>query len=145
MYVMESSFTFTVTNSSHSARTADFMPVVPLPNIIKNTTQAAADMIGNLGPRQSSSRGSGGANMGGGSLVPPQGTASPMPQRTNSLRGERDGSRRGQASPIPQPPPEERYVVYIRLPFERRGFVDPPQVSVVLKSSRDDELIDCIG
>lgn len=132
---MESSFAFTVTNSSHSARTADFMPVVPLPNIIKNTTQTAADMIGNLGPRQSSSRG-GGGTIGGGALVPPQGTASPMPQRTNSLRGERDGSRRGQASPIPQPLPEERYVVYIRLPFERRGFVDPPQVSVVLETNR---------
>lgn len=125
---MESSF---IANSSHPTRT-DFIPVVSLPKIIKNTTSATADMIGNLGPRQSSSRGGGGAGAAvGGASVPPQGTASPMPQRTNSLRGERDGSRRGLASPITQPPPEERYVVYIRLPFERRGFVDPPQVSRV--------------
>lgn len=122
------------------------MPVVPLPKIIKNTTQAAADMIGNLGPRQSSSRGNGGGTVGGAS-IPPLGTSSPIPQRTNSLRGERDGSRRGLASPITQPPPEERYVVYIRLPFERRGFVDPPQVSRIESewTGWGGELIDNIG
>lgn len=111
------------------------MPVVPLPNIIKNTTQAAAEMIGNLGSRQSSSRG-GGAASGGGASAPPPGTGNLMQQRTNSLRGEREGSRRGQVSPAPQPPAEERYVVYIRLPFERRGFVDPPQVSTVFESKK---------
>lgn len=106
------------------------MPVVPLPNIIKNTTQAAAEMIGNLGSRQSSSRG-GVVASGSGTSAPPQGTT--MQQRTNSLRSERERSRRGQISPVPQPLAEERYVVYIRLPFERKGFVDPPQVSTTFE------------
>ncbi|KAH0607705.1 uncharacterized protein H6S33_002739 [Morchella sextelata] len=136
------------------------MPVVPLPNIIKNTTQAAAGMIGHLGPRQTSSRGSGGVGGGTGGTGGPGGSGgagaggggggagggagggvplngalasspvnmAPPTQRTNSLRGDREGSRRGQVPVISQPPAEERYVVYIRLPFERNGFVDPPQV-----------------
>lgn len=139
------------------------MPVVPLPNIIKNTTQAAAGMIGHLGPRQTSSRGSGGtggsggpggagagagAGAGGGgggggagggagggvplnrALASSPVNMAPPTQRANSLRGDREGSRRGQVPVISQPPAEERYVVYIRLPFERNGFVDPPQVGI---------------
>ncbi|RPB04096.1 hypothetical protein L873DRAFT_1667225 [Choiromyces venosus 120613-1] len=87
-----------------------------------------------LGSRQSSARGAAGGVGGGGGLgeMPgansgPSRTGTPLSQRTSSLRGEREGSRRGQTPPMPQQP-EEKYIVYLRFPFARNGFVDPPQV-----------------
>ncbi|PWW73824.1 hypothetical protein C7212DRAFT_220682 [Tuber magnatum] len=87
-----------------------------------------------LGSRQSSARGAAGGGGGGGGPgeIPgassgPSRTGTPLSQRTNSLRGEREGGRRGQTPPMPQQP-EEKYIVYLRFPFPRNGFVDPPQV-----------------
>ncbi|KAG0637568.1 hypothetical protein HOY80DRAFT_1050926 [Tuber brumale] len=85
-----------------------------------------------LGSRQSSARGATGAGGGGPGEIPgagsgPSRTGTPLSQRTNSLRGEREGSRRGQTPPMLQQP-EEKYIVYLRFPFARNGFVDPPQV-----------------
>ncbi|CUS13080.1 unnamed protein product [Tuber aestivum] len=90
-----------------------------------------------LGSRQSSARGAAGG--GGPGEIPgagsgPSRTGTPLSQRTNSLRGEREGSRRGQTPPMPQQP-EEKYIVYLRFPFARNGFVDPPQVGTLLCAS----------
>ncbi|TGZ80468.1 hypothetical protein EX30DRAFT_349317 [Ascodesmis nigricans] len=63
---------------------------------------------------------------------------SQLPQRGGSLRGDRDGTRRGQAPPAPAQAPEPQYVVYLRLPFNRNGFVDPPQVCKSITILRDE-------
>jgi hypothetical protein len=75
-------------------------------------------------------------------------TAAPPQQRTTSLRGEREGSRKGGAgagagagagggggqsagasAQAGRQVSEPQYTVYIRLPFDRNGFVDPPRVT----------------
>lgn len=46
-----------------------------------------------------------------------------------TIKNEREPSRRSQGSGAArQLPPEPQYIVYIRLPFNRNGFVDPPRV-----------------
>ena len=119
------------------------MPV-PVPTLFNQLIAKMPNVLG-LGSRQSSARGAtggagggtGGAGGGGGGgpgEVPGAShsrAGTPLSQRTNSLRGEREGSRRGQTPPMPQQP-EEKYIVYLRFPFARNGFVDPPQVGNLL-------------
>ena len=106
---------------THTQQVLTFMPV-PVPTLFNQLIAEMPNVLG-LVSRQSSARGAGEAPGGTG----PSRSGTPLSQRTNSLRGEREGSRRGQASPMPQQP-EEKYIVYLRFPFERNGFVDPPQV-----------------
>ena len=55
--------------------------------------------------------------------------STPRPQATPSSR---ESSRRGPGAVVstPRGPIEPQYTVYIRLPFPRNGFVDPPRVSL---------------
>jgi len=114
------------------------MPV-PVPTLFNQLIAKMPNVLG-LGSRQSSARGATGGTGGGGGGGPgeipgassgPSRAGTPLSQRTNSLRGEREGSRRGQTPPMPQQP-EEKYIVYLRFPFARNGFVDPPQVGNLL-------------
>lgn len=68
-------------------------------------------------PRQLSSRGP----SHNGSIPRPPGALS-----------SRENSRRGPAAALstPRGPAEPQYTVYIRLPFPRNGFVDPPRVGL---------------
>jgi len=76
----------------------------------------------------------------------PNTAAAPPQQRTTSLRGEREGSRKGGAgvggggaggggpsagagTQGGRQVSEPQYTVYIRLPFDRNGFVNPPKVT----------------
>jgi len=91
-------------------------------------------------PRSSSSRGTlqvdGSPRPLGGLSFRVQGGHSSRPQ---SGLSSRESSRRGPGtvSSSPRGATEPQYTVYIRLPFPRNGFVDPPRVCLRVRRLED--------